>query len=430
MKKKPLFIAGAVILIIIIFFLVRSAGNKTKYRTVEIDKGDITSTVEATGEVKPEVIVDVGCQVTGKVEKIYVDFNSQVKKGQLIAVIDPTKYEAKVQDSQASYNQAKEDVSVKLKNIKNAEIDVNRQESMVKKNKALTEDKKKTFERYTELVKSNFIPQADVDTAEANYIAAQQDLKSAQDQLAQQKLQYQISKLQHSESLNSLKKAEAGLNDARADLSYTKIISPIDGIVIARKIDEGQTVVSNFQTATLFRIANNLSRMEVYASINESDVGSVKEGQESKIQVDAYPGKIFSGKIVQVRDEAQEIDKTIYYDAVIKIDNPELLLKPGMTADVEISTAFKPDVLRIPNEALRFIPQAQALQAKLKDLRSKESKLPPTNPDQTKGVVWVMNKKGPHPVEIILGMSDNKYAEFIAGPLKEKEKLTVGEITK
>lgn len=430
MNKKIIGIAVIIIVLlsgILLFF--KTKGKKVSYKTTELERGNISSIVEATGELKPTILVEVGCQVTGKIEKIYVDYNSRVKKGQLLAKIDPTKYEAQVLNKKASLAQAQETLLMKSRQIDKSKLEIKKIKSKVEKNKVLATDKKRTYNRYKVLIEKNLISQSQVDTSETEYLAAQEDLYGSLSELKGAEIQYKIDNSEYELSKSALEKARADLDNALADLDYTNITSPIDGIVIARKVDEGQTVVSSYQSTTLFQIAKDLTQMEVHTKVNESDIGAVAQGQNASIEVDAYSGKVFSGKIIQIRDEAMDVDKTIYYDAIISVNNPELILKPGMTAKVEIKTSFKENVLKIPNEALRFIPKTPELQEKLKDLRAKESSLK-TESGQSKGVVWILENKVPEPVEVILGVSDNKFTEFIAGPLKESDKLVTREVDK
>lgn len=429
MKKWIWALIIIIIAVVGVFIYFKGKKDKVDYITVKPQKGDITSIIDATGEIKPKKSVDVGCQVTGKVVKVYVDFNSKVYTGQPLAEIDPTKYKANVIDQTATYNQAKETLIINENNINKAKYEISNLKTLVNKSKAIVIDKKRTLDRYKSLVDSNFISKMDVDTADTNYITSEEDLASAILQLKQAEISLDSAMLDYSKSQEAIEKAQANLDSAQADLSYTNIISPVNGIVIAKKIDEGQTVVSNFQTTTLFTIANNLSDMEVHAKINESDIGSIKAGQKVEIKVDAYPGKTFSGKISQVRYDPEKIDNIIYYNAIIQLKNPELILKPGMTAQLKINTSHKAGVLKIQNDAMRFIPSSPELQQKLKELRANKTGLK-TEATQTTGTLWLIKDKKPVPVDVVLGLSDDKFTEIVEGPVTESDEIVTGEKTK
>jgi len=313
MKKK--IIIGGIILIAVAataFFLLRNNGGEVKFRTEKVTKGDIEMAVTATGTVNPVTTVLVGTQVSGTVKNIYVDFNSPVKKGQLIARIDPALFEAQVNQARANLLSAK------------ANMD---------KAEATQTDAKRTMERNKELLAKNLIAQSDLDTAGTNYETAKASVSAAKAQIAQ---------------------SEAALSSAETNLHYTKIISPVDGIVVSRNVDVGQTVAASFQTPTLFSIAQDLTKMQIDTSVDEADIGKVKTEQEVDFTVDAYPDITFKGKVWQIRNAPITVQNVVTYDVVIQVNNPDLKLKPGMTANVSIIVDMKKDALKIPNAALRF----------------------------------------------------------------------------
>jgi HlyD family secretion protein len=290
-----------------------------RYTTAAVERGDVTATVTATGTVNPVKTVQVWTYVSGPVIALDVDYNSRVERGQRVAQIDPAPFRVKVQRAEANLETA---------------------QARVRKARADLELKKLTLERNRELHgRESIVSQNDLDTAKSSYdqAAAQVALEEA-----------------------GVKQAAAELEEARINLGYTEIRSPVDGIVVSRSVDVGQTVAASFQTPTLFQIAQDLTEMQVNASVSEADIGNVDEGQEATFRVDAYPGRNFRGTVVQVRSAPVTVQNVVTYDVVIAVDNGDLALKPGMTAAAAITTARAEDVLRIPLRALTFEPEPSA----------------------------------------------------------------------
>lgn len=424
--KKIIWIIAAVLILGIGFYLYKQKTAVPQYETEPVQKGKISSVIEVTGKINPKVMVDIGCQVTGKIQKIYVDFNARVKKGQLLAEIDPTLYKADVDSNTASVNQAREQLSIKKMAIEKSKEDISRKKELIDKYYAIMVNKKKTFDRYTTLLQKNLISQSDKDSAEADYVSSLKDYNDSKLQLSQSEIDYRTVKTQYSVAENDIEKARIALNKAQANLGYTDIISPVDGIVVAKLFEEGQTVVSTYQTSTLFKVATDLRKMQILCSISESDIASIKDGQKVTFNVDAYSGKEFEGKVVQIRIQAKEENKAVYYDVVVDVDNKDLMLMPGMTADADIVTLSKDNVLKVSNKALRFIPKAKDLQEKLKQLRTQKSNMK-TGEGQTPGVLWTMKGKSIEPVNVSLGISDGKFTELAEGVLKENDLVVIGE---
>ena len=294
------------------FYLLKNRENGVQFKTVKVSRGEIRATVTATGTVSAVTTVLVGTQVSGTIKQIFVDFNSPVKKGQLLAQIDPALSEAKVAQTRA--------------NLKAAEANVEKAE-------AALQDAERTLERNRTLFARNFIARSDLDTAETNRVSALAQLNLAKAQVEQQ---------------------SAALKQEETNLNYTRILSPVDGIVISRNVDIGQTVAASFQTPTLFSIAQDLTRMQIDTNVDEADIGKVKVGQFVQFTVDAYPDHTFSGRVSEIRNAPTTIQNVVTYNVIVKVANPELKLKPGMTANVSIVTAVERNVLTIPNAALRF----------------------------------------------------------------------------
>jgi HlyD family secretion protein len=313
MSKKFIVVTIVLLAVGLTFWLSLSGrrNKEPKYRTERIERGDITTTVTATGTVSALTTVQVGSQVSGIVSKIYVDFNSKVKKGQLLAELDPANLQTQVDQRNADLDRAR----VETRNAKIA------------------------FERSKNLVDQKLLSQSEFDTAAANLDSSQA----------------------------SVKQAEAALRQAIANLSYTKIVCPIDGVVVARQYDIGQTVAASFQAPTLFTIAQDLTKMQVSTNIDEADIGKVAVGKDATFTVDAFPERPFRGKISQVRLATQVVQSVVTYPVLIDVDNPELDLKPGMTANVSIPVDTRTNILKVPNAALRFQPDPSDLEKKPDD---------------------------------------------------------------
>jgi HlyD family secretion protein len=301
----------------------RAAHHKppVEFETAAVDRGRIVSRVTATGTLSALVTVQVGTQVSGTVQKLFADFNSPVKKGQLIAKIDPQLFQAAVEQAKANDQAA-------AGNLVKAE--------------AQERDAGRQFERQKNLLDRKLIAQADFDTAQANLEVARGQTAAARGAMAQ---------------------AKAALSQAQVNLNMTAILSPTDGTVISRSVDVGQTVAASLSAPTLFVIAKDLRQMQVDTSVAEADVGKLQPGMPATFTVDAFPGEKFSGKVRQIRNSPQTVQNVVTYDAVIDVDNPDLKLRPGMTANVTFVAAEKDDVLRVPNAAMRFKPSPEVFVA-------------------------------------------------------------------
>jgi len=356
----------------------RSAGDEAKdgYVTEKIERGAIASAVTATGTVNPVTTVQVGTYVSGPIQAIYVDYNSPVKKGELVAKIDPAPFAVKVQQ---------------------AEADVANARAKVQKDLADLELKKLTLQRNQDLRAKNLISQNDVDTAKSNY-------DQAVAQIAVDRA--------------SVQQTEAALEAARINLSYTDITSPVDGVVVSRNVDVGQTVAASFQTPTLFLIAQDLTKMQVDTNVSESDIGNIRQGQPATFTVDAYPSKPFRGVVSQVRNAPITVQNVVTYDVVVAVDNPELELKPGMTATATIITAQRDDVLRIPLRALRFHPQGKSSATETAASGDGAAHAEPT--------AWVLQPDGTlRKVKFTTGVRDEQYAEIVSGDLHEGDEVAL-----
>jgi HlyD family secretion protein len=367
------------------------------WKTEQVTRGPITEVVNATGDVEAIITVSVGSQVSGTVLRRYVDFNSIVKKGQLLVELDPRLFRATVARATAALASAV---------------------ASVEKAQAALHDSERQENRVLELLKQKLVSQAEVETAISTREQNAAALSGARAAVLQ---------------------AQADRETALANLAYARIESPIDGIIVLRSVDEGQTVAAAFQAPTLFTIANDLTKMQILANIDEADVGKVHEGEVTLFTVDAYPGEEFHGTIHEVRQAPTTIQNVVTYAAVIDAPNPERKLRQGMTAAVQVTTNRHADALRVSNAALRFKPpdappQPELGQARAAPAPPASGRAPGAPGDSKKkgqgrvGRVWKLVEGKLVPVDVRTGISDGQQSEVV-GELQEGDELVVGEVT-
>lgn len=368
MKKYVKYILLLIIILGVVFYYQNNQQKGDEYVTQKLAKGAITETVTASGIINPISTINIGTQVSGTISEIYVDYNTPVKKDQVLAQIDPALFEATVAQREAALDIAKAEVEV----VKNDIIYY-----------------KKHLDRIKKLNSSRYSADKELESAQRDYdnSIAQQALKEAQ-----------------------IKQAEASLNSARIDLNYTKIVSPVDGIVVSKEVEVGQTVAASFQTPTLFNVAEDLTKMQIEASVVEADIAKVKEGQTVEFSVDSYPDETFYGIVTQVRNEAITTSNVVTYEVIIEIDNKDLKLKPGMTANVEVITSEKQDALLVPNQALRFY---------IEDENGGSSRR-----YKDKGL-WIIVNGRPQRVAVKTGVSDDNNTEVSSADLREGDEVIV-----
>ena len=400
-------------------------GSNSKFRTIKIERGEISSIVTATGTINPVITVLVGSQVSGTIKALYADFNSHVKEGELIAQIDPAIFQAQVDQAKANVLNAEANLLNAQANLQNA------QANLVKTDIAVL-DTKRTLDRNQPLVERKVIAQAVFDTAQTNYDSAVAQQQVAKAQLESAKSQVESAKAQ-------VEQVKAALKLAETNLRYTTIRSPVNGTVISRNVDVGQTVAASLQAPTLFTIAKDLTQMQVDTNVSEADVGSITVGQDSTFTVDAYPERTFRGRVSEIRNAPITIQNVVTYDVVIQVDNKDLKLKPGMTANVSILTAHREGVLKIPNAALRFRPEfvkrAEPGEKRKGDLSKGQKLNEGTKSSQGEGRppsrVWVLSPEGkPVPISIVLGITNGTFSEVMSGDLKEGMEVIVEETSK
>ena len=352
------------------YLYAQGRNSSPKYRLVQVEQGPLTAAVSATGNLNAVIIVQVGSQVSGQIKELLVDFNSVVKKGQTIARIDPQIFEAQVNQAKADVETAKAAVLNQAASVEKARADVENARAALAQGKAQTAkadaaqaDSKRIFDRNAELFNRQLIAQADRDTAQANYeqAVAQSESSRASEKALAANIDSSLAQLRVQEA--ALKSAHAqvdqktaALAQAQTNLDYTTIRAPVDGIVVSRAVDVGQTVAASLQAPTLFTIAQDLTKMQVETSVDEADIGRVKLEDRASFTVDAFPGQPFVGIVTQIRKAAQIVQNVVTYTVVISVDNPGGRLLPGMTANVKLVYAEKPSVLKVPNAALRFRP--------------------------------------------------------------------------
>ena len=352
------------------YLYAQGRNSSPKYRLVQVEQGPLTAAVSATGNLNAVIIVQVGSQVSGQIKELLVDFNSVVKKGQIIARIDPQIFEAQVNQAKADVETAKAAVLNQAASVEKARADVENARAALAQGKAQTAkadaaqaDSKRIFDRNAELFNRQLIAQADRDTAQANYeqAVAQSESSRASEKALAANIDSSLAQLRVQEA--ALKSAHAqvdqktaALAQAQTNLDYTTIRAPVDGIVVSRAVDVGQTVAASLQAPTLFTIAQDLTKMQVETSVDEADIGRVKLEDRATFTVDAFSGQTFSGIVTQIRKAAQIVQNVVTYTVVISVDNPGGRLLPGMTANVKLVYAEKPSVLKVPNAALRFRP--------------------------------------------------------------------------
>jgi HlyD family secretion protein len=495
-KKKYLLTVVIIFIVLLVggFIFYRWKGQNgmnQKFRTIKVERGEISSIVTATGTINPVVTVLVGSQVSGTIKALYADFNSRVKEGEVIAQIDPAILEAQVE-------QAKANVATALANLSNAQANLQNIQANLVKAEVAVSDAKRTLDRNMQLMKMNVISQASLDTTQANYDSAVAQREATKAQLEVAKSQIESAKAQVEHSRAALKLAETNLR-------YTTIRSPVNGTVISRNVDVGQTVAASLQAPTLFTIAKDLTQMQVDTNFSEADIGRIEKEQEATFNVDAYPERTFRGRVSEIRNAPLTVQNVVTYDVVIQVNNRDLKLKPGMTANVSIVVAHREGVLKIPNAALRFQPQLaksnvaaeekkdrtsspssgrsasggrfteglnltaeqqakvdmiiKASRQEIQEIREKskpeearvktqnlirqkimgilttdqkqklaESTQSPQTEQRKPGRVWSLSPEGkPVPISVVLGITNGTFSEAVSGDLKEGKDLIVEE---
>lgn len=363
-SKKQLVLIVTVV--VILFCIVGIINKKTvRYITKPVTQETLTQYVEASGTIKPINTIEVGTQVSGTVAKIYVDYNSVVKKGDLLAELDPSLFQANVDQSRAKLSNA--------------------QATFSKANSTLNY-KKNNYLRYKHLYDKNYVSKDEVELAYANYQQALAEVAAARAEVSA---------------------AQAALNNNMTNLGYSKITSPVDGTVILRAVDVGQTVAASFNTPTLFEVAKDLTQMQIETSVSEADIGKIKVGQKANYTLDGYQDRKFEGEVTQVRLASTTTNNVVTYTVIVSVDNSEGLVIPGMSANVSIITDSVKDALCVPSQALKFTPEKSGQKYE-------------------KQGIWIQTKSGLKRLDITLGVSDDNKTQIISKEIKAGDKVVIG----
>ena len=338
-------------------YYYKDSEASVKYRTVKVERGSLATYVTANGTINPVITVLVGSQVSGTIQKLYADYNSRVKKDQLIAQIDPAIFQAQVSQARAKLENARAAFLNAQADIATAKANIESNKANVIKSKVAVDDTKRNLDRSLELFRRNLISASERDSAQTAQDSARAQLEASQAQQKASEAQQDSAHAKLESARAQIKQAEAELELAQVNLDHTKILAPVNGIVISRNVDVGQTVAASLQAPTLFTIAQDLTDMQVDTNVSEADIGRVAVGQEATFTVDAFPNFTFRGKVTDIRNAPLTVQNVVTYDVVILVKNPELKLRPGMTANASILVAQRESVLKIPNSALRFRPE-------------------------------------------------------------------------
>lgn len=436
MKKFIAILVSIFIIVgIILWNYVAKSGKKlVGFTTAEVTKGDIVNSISSSGSLAALNTVEVGTEVSGKITKIYVDFNDEVKENQLIAEIDDSTVRTQVLQARANLESAKAGqlgIYAQLKNLQasmiTAKADITSSEANLTKAEISLVDAERNYKRIKELFDRKLVAKSELDTAETSRDTAKASLEVAKANLESSKAKIQAINAQiegQNADLESQKariaQNEAQLSQAEIDLSRTKIYSPISGVVITRDVDVGQTVQSSYQAPKLFTIAQDLREMQIDTAVDETDIGVVQKGQKVSFTVDAYKNKTFEGVVHQVRLSPSENSSVVTYSVMVNVSNPEMLLKPGMTANAEILINEKKNVLRLPAKAM-YVKTNEAMKAEMKTAQKSM-----TATDSV--LIWVKEDKKPKPVlkTVKMGFQNSDYVEILGDSLKEGDKVVIG----
>ncbi len=370
MKKRILISISALIAVVFVsgFAFYFNKHRDSGYITVPAKVDTIVEAVEASGTVNPVNTVDIGSQVSGMIKDIYVDYNSKVTKGQLLAQIDPSLFQAQVDKARGDLEAARSNKA---------------------KIQAMLVYDKKNYERYKRLYEKNYVAKSDLDLAEATYKSDLAQIAAAQ---------------------GTINQAQATLNNNLTNLRYTKIVSPVDGIVVSRAVDVGQTVAASFQTPTLFQVAQDLTNMQIEVNVSEADIGKIKKGQEVEYTLDGYADSIFHGKVTEVRIAPTTVSNVVTYTVIVDVNNKDQKMIPGMTANASIITNKSENVICVPTDALKFTPKEITGGKKYKEQG-----------------LWILRNNKPTRISIETGAKDSDRTEIISKELKENDRVIISK---
>jgi len=427
-KKLVTLVGISVVALVTVGTVMRTRSGETKYLTAKVQRGDITAVVQATGTINPLTTVPVGSYVSGTVKYIFADFNTHVHAGQVLAQLDPAIYEAQVIQAQGNLANAQA-------NLKNLEASMPAMEAAIENNRAnlarlqAAEDYARVnSRRIANLTKEGVLSEDQNDLTQSGLRQADAQVRAGQAQLNQSVAQLNQTRAQLQQAKAQVETMSGALKQAETNLHYATIVSPIDGTIVARNVDVGQSVAASLQAPVVFSIAQDLKRMQVYAATDESDTGSIHIGTEATFQVDAFPTETFRGRVSAIRLNATIVQNVVTYNTVIDFDNPQEKLLPGETAYVTIPTGHATDVIQVPNAALRFTPEMP--RSKLQELYTR-FRIPSSATVQHLGgwqVIWKLDaEKKLVPVAVRIGITDYTFTQLLEGDLKESDLLVTGE---
>jgi HlyD family secretion protein len=397
----------------VVTWRVTSRDAAPPYQAATVTRQTITKSISATGTLQALTTVQVGTQASGTIAELYADFNTQVKKGQVIARLDTSQFQAQLAQANAALSNAQAGVQSAQANVLSAEGAVQAAQANVERTDAAVTNAQRTYDRTKQLVDYKVAAAMDLQNAEAALNEAAAEKQQAIAQLTQSRSQAQATRSQVGQAQAQAAQAKAAVDLAQVNLQHTVIEAPIDGVVVARNVDVGQTVAASLQAPVLFLIANDLTRMQVLANIDEADVGQLAPGSDVSFTVDAYPSDVFRGKVSQVRLAPQTVQNVVTYTAVIDVRNEDLKLKPGMTANVTVITGRRENVLTIPNSALRFRPATGDGSQGQSGRKQGQGGRP----------VWKIEGERLTPVRVELGMTDGVTTEVASGNLAEGDRV-------
>ncbi|GBC77071.1 Macrolide export protein MacA [bacterium HR08] len=385
-KKRMVILVLALVVVVggvLSLTVFRQRAAASEFFTAPVDRGPVRNVVNATGTVQAVVTVQVGSQVSGQIQALYADFNSVVKRGQLLAKIDPRNFEAQLENARANLAAAEARVRTVEAELNTQRANLAAAEANLEAARVAMENANLILRRYTELMRGGVLSQNEYDNAKANADSARARYNQALAAVQQVRAQIRATEAQLEQAKAQVEQARAEVNRAQVNLEYTNIYSPVDGVVISRNVDVGQTVAASLQAPTLFVIANDLTKMQVHANVDEADIGKISEAVEVRFTVDAYPNDTFIGRIQEIRLNPQTVQNVVTYSVIIAVDNPDLKLKPGMTANITITVDQRENVLRVPNAALRYVPPG-VTREKVMELLRQGPPLRPPQPSEEK----------------------------------------------
>jgi HlyD family secretion protein len=453
-RRRLLTIAGALaVAAILAVVLLGDKAGASDYMTAVAERGSVAVTVSATGTLQATTTVQVGSQASGTVAWLGADFNSDVKRGQVIARLDSSTFEAQIESARASVANAQAAVQAAQTEIEGQTANIQSAKANLEVTRVQSEDAAALVNRYKDL--KNVLPGRDIEAAQAQAGVAAGRVAQANAQVIQAEAARQSARAKLEQARAQLAQATAQLNQAQANLSHTVITSPIDGVVVSRNVDVGQTVAASLQAPTLFTIANDLTKMQVLASVDEADVGQIKQGIKANFTVDAFPGENFTGEVSQVRLNAQALQNVVTYTAVVEVSNPHLKLRPGMTTNITFPVQQRENVLTVPNAALRFKPELseseqEGLRQQMEARREQRAEQRAQQGDSQRGqrrnqsenqtgersegerpqrqTVWVLTAdKKIEPRFVRAGLTNGRVTEIAGGTLQEGETVVIGK---